>query len=348
MIKTVLPILVLASAAELARAAPAPDPTPARTLVVHVPPGAASAGAPIELTAMLDAPLAETLVVHWRAVGEPAWHETAFARSSAGGWYAELPGGPAPGLEYFIAGRAADGALVPHFASADAPHRVRVDPTVADRLEAQDRARLAGHADRIAVDVDGHDFGNRYGLLDRFIRGEASFTHHVGGALYELVFGFGFVQGSTPAMSQPMGEHVRHGSRYGFSGVRIRMTPSVYLDGRVSLGVSHDGFSPGVAGAATFGRPWGANVSVGGEFMQDLGPTVFVRLQWDTAAPLLMAASVNRTDLPGAIIDENGLFLKYEVMYQALARTTLRGSLSFGGRDGAAHFGGGLGASVAF
>jgi hypothetical protein len=31
-----------------------------------------------------------------------------------------------------------------------------------------------------------------------------------------------------------------------------------------------------------------------------------------------------------------------------LGRTTLRGSVSFGSRDGAAHFGGGLGAALDF
>jgi hypothetical protein len=251
-------------------------------------------------------------------------------------------------VEYYISGRGADGAEVPHFASADAPHLVRVDPSVDDRLADADRARLHGHADRISIDVDGHDFGNRYGVLDRFIRAEAAFTHHVGARLHELTFGFGMIQGATPVFSSPMGDHVKHGARYGFSGLRLRVTPSIFVDGRVSLGVSHDGFSSGVAGAATFGKPWRSNVSIGGEYMQDLGPSVFVRLQWDTAAPLLMAASVIRTDLPGALIDENGVYIKYEVMYEAMNRTTLRGSLSFGGRDGPAHFGAGLGASVAF
>jgi hypothetical protein len=320
----------------------------ADALVVHVPPGSADPGAPIPLTAMLDAPLAETLIVHWRRAGDTRWTDAELERSSAGGWYAEIPGAPAPGVEYYIAGRDAGGAEVLHFASAEAPHLVRVEPGADERRTEADRARLHGRADRIAIDVDGHDFGNRYGVLDRFIRAEASFTHHVGGPLYELTFGFGLIQGATPVASMPDGDHVKHGARYGFSGLRLRVTPSIFVDGRVSLGVAHSGFAPGVAGAATFGKPWRSNVSVGGEYMQDLGPSMFVRLQWDTAAPLLMAASVIRTDLPGALIDENGVYIKYEVMFTAFSRTTLRGSLSFGGRDGPAHFGAGLGASVAF
>ena len=298
---------------------------------------------------MLDAPLAETLVVHWRRIGDRGWTDAALERSSAGGWYAEIPGSTAPGVEYYIAGTGSDGAEVAHFASAESPPVVRIDSTVSDRLESADRDRLGNHLDRVALDVDGHDFGNRYGELDRFIRAEASFTHHLGGPLYELTFGFGMIEGATPVYAAPTGQdHVVHGARYGFSGIRARLAESLFVDGRISMGVSHDGFSTGTSGAVTLGKPWRSNVSFGGEYMQDLGPSLFVRLQWDTAAPLLMAASVIRTDLPGALINENGVFIKYEVIYAAFARTTLRGSLSFGGRDGPAHFGAGLGASVAF
>jgi len=335
-------------AAPAPTAAPAVDTGPVHSLVIHVPPGFATAGQPIALTAFLDAPLAETLVVRWREVGDPAWHDAEFERSSAGGWYAELPGGTSPGVEYYIAGRGPDGVEVAHFASAASPHVVRVEPTVDERLEDLDRKRLNGHRDRIAMEVDARDFGNRYGLRDRYLRAETSFTHLVGRELYELVFGFGLIQGSTPIASMPMGTTEKHGARYGFSGVRVRAAPGIFLDGRVSLGVSHNGFSPGVSGGVTFGRPWRSNVSVGGEFMEDLGPSVFVRLQWDTATPFLMAASVVRTDLPGVLIEQNGLFLKYELMYRAMARTTLRGSVSFGSRDGPAHFGAGLGAEVEF
>ena len=331
-----------------AGAAPAAPAAPVRSLVVHVPPGSSTAGHPIELQAYLDAPLAETLVVRWRPLGEAAWHEAAFERSSAGGWFARLPPAATPGIEYYVAGRGADGAEHAHFASATAPHVVRVDPTVSDRLVELDRRRLGDRANRIAIDVDGHDFGNRYGRLDRFIRGEATFTHRLGGTLYEILFGFGVIQGVTPLMSEPGGDTIKTGLRYGSAGVRVRATPVIFVDARTSIGVSQDGFAAGVAGALTLGRPWRSNVSVGGEWLADLGPSAFVRLQWDTAPPLLMAAAIVRTDLPGAVIDENGMFIRYEVIYRAFGMTSLRGALSFGSRDGPAHFGGGLGAAVDF
>ena len=346
----VLAALLVATpaAAETAPAAAAAV-APVRSVVIHVPPGSARAGKPIELSAMLDAPLAETLVVRWRVPGAAKWAEVAFERSSAGGWYARLPAAVSPGIEYYVTGVGTDGVERAHFATAELPHLVRVEASVADRLAELDRKRIGEMRDRVSIDVDGHDFGNRYGILDRYIRAEAGFTHRVGGPLYEITFGFGLIQGATPRFdADPMSPHVDRGSRYGYAGVRMRATPSIYVDGRAGMGVSHAGFGANVQGAVTLGRPWRSNVSVGGEFISDLGPSVWVRLQWDTAPPLLMAASIVRTDLPGVLISQNGLYIKYEAIYRAFGRTTLRGSVSFGSRDGAAHFGGGLGAAIDF
>ena len=84
------PILfaLLLVVAGTARADTVPAP---HSLVVHVAPTSSEVGAPIELEAMIDAPFAETLTVRWRAIGEQAWHDVPFERSSAGGWFASLP-----------------------------------------------------------------------------------------------------------------------------------------------------------------------------------------------------------------------------------------------------------------
>jgi hypothetical protein len=109
-----------------------------------------------------------------------------------------------------------------------------------------------------------------------------------------------------------------------------------------------EGFDHGVRGGLTFGKPWRSCLTIGGERLGDLGPSAWVRLQWDTAPPLLMGASIVRTDLPGAVVDAAGLYLGYDVSYRIAQRLTLRGQLSYGSRDGAAHFGGGFGSSVEF
>ena len=335
--------LLLLLAGRIAAAGDAPH-----AIVVHIAPTDATEGAPIQLEAMLDAPYAEALTVRWRVLGEQAWHDQPFERSSTGGWYATLPPAAPPGIEYYIRGADGSGAEVDHFASAASPHIVHVDPSTTDRLEVMDRARLGGTTEELAVDVVGQDFGNRAGLADRFVRGELVYTHRVLRVLHEVGFGFGTIQGTTPEMSMINTAELVHGLRYGFGQMRLRVHPSVFLDGRVGLGVSHAGFEQNVRGAITFGKPWRSNVSVGAEYLGDLGPSAWVRLQWDTAPPLLMGASVVRTDLPGAVLERIGLYVAYDISFRVAERVTVRGQVSYGARDGSAHLGGGLGTALAF
>jgi hypothetical protein len=340
--------LTLLLACLLAPAVALGDDAAPHALVVHVPPTAVAAGAPVEIEAQIDAPFAETLTVRWRALTGGSWQDVAFERSSAGGWYATLPPALSPGFEYYIRGRDSAGAETLHFASEQDPHVVRVDPSLDDRLEDVDLRRLQRRRDEVAVDVIAHDFGNRYGHDDRFIRGEITFTHHLLRTLHEVSFGFGSIGGLTPEDASPAGDNLHHGLRYGFGQVRVRVHPSVFIDGRIGLGVSHDGFAEGVRGQVTFGKPWRSCLAMGAEYLEDLGPSAWVRLQWDTAPPLLMGASVVRTDLPGAVIDRAGLYVAYDVAYRLMNRLTARAQVSYGARDGSAHFGGGLGAAVDF
>jgi hypothetical protein len=334
---------------------PAPAPSAAsgvaHSLVLHVAPTSTTAGEPIELEAMIDAPFAETLVVRWRAIGSQAWADVPFERSSAGGWFASLPAAASPGVEYYIRGKDGAGAELDHFASEKAPHVVRVDPAVFDRLQDLDRTRLRGRLDEVSLDVIAHNFGNRYDLEDRFIRSELTYTHKFLRQLHEAGFGFGSITGRTPLISDfpnNGGMSVLKGSRYGFGQVRMRVHPSVFLDARIGLGVSHREFQGSGSGAVIFGKPWRSCVMIGGEYIGDLGGSGWVRLQWDTAPPLLMGASIMRTDLPGAEIDPAGLYIAYDVAYRIEQRFTIKAQMSYGARDGAASLGAGLGTAVAF
>lgn len=337
-----------AAPAPAAPAPAAPAPAAPRTLVVHVPPLTADAGAPIELAAQIAAPFAEALAARWRPIGEAAWRDAIFERSSAGGWFATLPAAAPPGVEYYIAGVGGAGAEVAHFASAGAPHVVRVVPSLTDRLEEIDLARQRGRRNEVSLDVIGHDFGNRYGLTDRFLRGELAYTRRLSRALHHVAFGFGAIQGRTPLAESATGGDELRRMRYGFGEVRLRAHPSFFVDLRGALGAGEDGFELGVRGAVTFGKPWRSCVAVGGEYLGGVGPTGWVRLQWDTAPPLLMGASIVRTDLPGVEIDPGGLYIAYDVSYRVADRLALRAQLSYGARDGAAHLGGGLGTAVDF
>ncbi len=345
MTKHAIAIVILLGAVAHADDAPAPPP---HALVVHVAPTVSPVGAPIELEAMIDAPFAETLGVRWRAIGETTWRDARFERSSTGAWYVSLPPAVVPGVEYYIVGTDRAGVEVDHFASAEAPHPVRVEPSLYDRLETLDRQRLANRLDEVSFDVTAHNFGNRYGLSDQFVRAELIYTHRFLRILDEAGVGFGTIDGKTPDMAAPDASVLSRGLRYGFGQVRLRVHPSVFVDGRVGLGVSDQGFEQNVRGAVTFGKPWRSCVSLGGEYLGDIGPSAWVRLQWDTAAPLLMGASVVRTDLPGSVLSRIGLYIAYDIAYHVADRVTLRAQVSYGSRDGAAHFGGGFGTAVAF
>lgn len=333
----------------------APPRAPDRATLVHVPPGEARADHDVELTAVIDAAWTEpTIVAHWRTRGDGAWHDAPFQRSSAGGWFATIPGDGVAraGVEYRIAGLAA-GREVVHFASAEAPQPVPVVPALLDELALADRARHHGRTEQVAVDVDAQDFGNRFDdeagprHRDRYVRAEARWTHRFYRGIYAAGFGFGAIDGITLSDATAAATELDTRARYGFGEVRTRLHPAIFVDLRGTLGVSHDGFVAGAGAAITFGRPWATCVTVGGEGLQDLGGSGYVRLQWDTAPPLLMGASVIRTDLPGAVLAD-GVQLRYDVAYPMTGGVTLRGSLSAGARDGRAHVGGGLGASYEF
>ena len=324
---------------------------PLHAVVVHVAPLVAETNKPIELEAQIDAPFSEALTARWRAIGDSIWHEVSFDRSSAGGWFAQLPASGPPGIEYYIHGRDTAGNEVLHFASEQSPHVVRVVPSLFDRLEGLDRNRERDLKNEVAFDFVGHNFGNRYELRDRFVRAELAYTRRLWRELYSITFGFGSISGTTPIMSAPEsmgGDDTGHSERYGFGGVRARVHESVFVDVRGSLGMSHKNFDGGVSGQLIFGKPWRSCVSVGGEYFGDLGPTAWVRLQWDTAPPLLMGASIVRTDMPGAIIDSAGLYIAYDVAYRMAERWSVKGQVSYGARDGSSHWGGGFGTAVSF
>jgi hypothetical protein len=341
MLKRLLPLLLVAHTAHAGDVAP-------HALVVHVAPTASAVGDPIELSAMIDAPYAETLTVRWRAIGESIWHDAHFERSTAGGWFATLPPAVSPGVEYYIRGTDATGAEVSHFASQQAPHVVHVDPSLLDRLEVLDLRRLGDLPNEVSLDIMAHDFGNRYDLADRYMRGELTYSYRLLRLIHEVGFGFGAISGRTPMFSDPAAESVLKGDKYGFGQVRLRLHPSVFFDIRAGLGVSQNGFGGNTRGMVTFGKPWRSCVQFGAEYIQDLGPSAWARLQWDTAPPLLMGASVVRTDLPGAVLSRFGVYVAYDVAYKLTQRLSVKAQLSYGPRDGAAHFGGGFGTAVAF
>ena len=322
----------------------APAVAEVRATVMHVPVAEAEPNTPVEIVAAIDGAWAEpTLLARYRSHGGD-WQEAAFQQSSAGGWFATIPASAVtpPGAEYYIIGRSAAGEIA-HFASAEAPQAIRIEPSLMDKLEEMDDERLGGHREIVSLDVDGHDFGNRYGVEDRFLRAELRWTHRVSRTLHSVGFGFGSIWGHTPDRDGRGALQQTALAKYGTAEVRVRAHPSVFLDARLALGVSDEGFLRGGGAAVTLGKPWRSNVSMGADILDDLGPTAYIRLQWDTAPPVLMGASIVRSDLPDAQVSANGLYVKYDLSYRMPSGLTLKGALSYGARDGAGKFGGAAG-----
>jgi hypothetical protein len=349
---TGLSLLAATAAAQPAAPPPASKLPAARASLLHVPPSQAPDSEPLRLVAVIDAAVTEQVIVaRYRRIGsQEKYAEAPFERSSAGGYFATVPAESVarPGVEYYIAGVDEGGTEIIHFASDRAPHRIRVEAPLVERLAAADEARLEGRLDSIRIDVDGHDFGNRYqGGKDWFLRSELQWTHLFLQHLYAVSFGFGAIEGKTPESELPEATSVKRGARYGFSEVRARLHESVFVDLRTTLGVDREDLEYGAGGALILGRPWRSSLQIGGEMLRSMGPTAFVRLQWDTAPPFLMAASVVKTDLPDAVLTD-GLYIKYDLSYPLVQRLMLRASVSYGSRDGDAHWGGGAGAALSF
>ena len=325
---------------------------PSRSVVVHIPPSEAVGEQKLRLVAVVDAAWTEaSLVVRYRAIGSTAeFSESPFERSSAGGYFATIPARAMkrPGVEYYIVGQRPDGTEILHFGSASVPHAITIAPTMSVRWAEKERRRLGGHTSAISVDVNGQNFGNRFGNPDRFARAELEFVHRMlAGPLYSISLGYGAIEGETPDREFADAISEEKGARYGYAGIRLKLSRSIWADGKASLGFDRNGFIVGAGFGVTLGRPWRSNVNFGAEYMGGMGPSLWFRLQWDTVPPFLMGATLYKTDLPGAVL-AHGSFIIYDVSYAISPRITARLNVSFGSRDGPGSFGGGLGTSLAF
>jgi hypothetical protein len=181
---------------------------------------------------------------------------------------------------------------------------------------------------------------------DYFTRAELEWTHHFLKTLHAVSVGFGLLNGKIPdTSSMPSSERGYH---YGYGGMTLRLHPSFWVDGRAMLGVDKERFTPGGRIVVTMGRPWGASVNLGGEYIDRLGSSAWLRLQLGPVPRVLMGATVMKTGLPDAHGSLEGAAITYDINWQASARMAVLASLSLAAREGAANLGGGLGAAWAF
>jgi len=325
-----------------------------RATVRHVPPAETDGDAPLRLVAeVIDAWTEARLVARYRSAGGQvaAFAEIPFERSSAGGYYATIPAADVrrPGVEYFIVGVLADGSEVPHFGTAQSPHAVRVEPPTELRWIEAERDRLHDRMARVRARTEAIQFGASDGR-DYFIRGEVDWTSRLITRLYSFTLGYGFIEGWTPGPRDPDSDDpsFEHDARYGFAEVRVRMHRSVWVDGGVAMGFSHEGFSTGVRGQVVFGQEWRSCVQIGAFWLQDLDAELWLRMQWDTVPPFLMGARIASTRLPGSDVG-GGAIITYDIMYPFSDRIGITASVSYAARgQRPGNIGGGLATSFEF
>jgi hypothetical protein len=345
--RAILLAAAMASAATTTAAQPAPE-IPSHAVVRHVPPSEVEPGYDLRLIAVIDdAWVEDGLVARYRVTGRGGARRSApFERSTAGGTYATIPASviDRPGVEYYIAGLRSGRA---HFASARAPHVVRVEPPPWQRWMEVERRRLDGRLYAASARFEVQDFGDTSGR-DRYLRAEADWTYRLVGALYSITLGYGMLEGETPSSGDDTAVQLDRAVRWGQGGFRMRLARSLWLDAYAMLGLGDSGFLAGGGGQAILGDDWRTCVKLGGEWLEELGYRGWITLQWDTVPPFLMSATVATIDQPDAQVD-TGSTVRYLVELPIGDHLRVGAHGSFGARGNRpGWFGGGLQTQVDF
>jgi hypothetical protein len=333
-----------------AAAQPASSPQmPTHAVVRHVPPSEVAPGVDLRLLAIIDdAWVEDGLIARYRVAGRGgAWHSAPFERSTAGGTYATIPAEAVerPGVEYYIAGQRSGRA---HFASAGAPHVVRVEPEPSQRWIEVEHRRLDGRLYAVAASFEVQDFGDNSGR-DRYLRGEVDWTYRLVGAIYSITIGYGMLEGETPSSGdEDTALQLDRAVRWGQGGFRLRLGRALWFDARAMLGLGESGFLAGGGGQVILGDDWRTCVKIGGDWLEELSYRGWITLQWDTVPPFLMSATVATIDQPDARID-TGSTVRYMIELPIGDRLRIGAHTSFaarGNRPG--WFGGGLSTQLDF
>ena len=320
---------------------------PARAESVrHLPPAEATAGAPIEIVAEVERAWDATLILHYRPVAAGAWSTASFKRTEEDAWAAVVPGDAVawPGVEYYIDSVApGEGATVtPEFASAAAPHTVRIVRTKHEHRRERDLARVDRRRSRIHVAGEYVDYGRREGLRDAYYRIDADFAYRLlAYPLEQIRFGYARMLGDVPnseleapeapACEPECEKHV--GFKVGgWFELRLGVGDGVDLDARAMVLASDVGFGVGGRGELRFGVEDGNHVAVAVEAIQDIGTTTGFRLGWATVPRLPMAATVEVTDMPSEI-RATGVRFVYDVALPVTEGTRIGGRIGYQARD---------------
>ena len=306
------------------------DPDPGARAVRHLPPAEATAGEAVELSARIPGASARTVYLRYRPIGATSWGSRPFERTADDAWVARVDGREVapPGLEYYLASSTGDGPETDEFASAAAPHQLRVLATAQERRRDRDLARVRQRRSRVHVASEYVSYGAREAgatsVNDHYYRVDADFSYRLlGYPLEEIRFGYTRLEGVVPASSRELppacanqadADTCRTDAGFKVGGwfeLGLGLTEGIRLDGRGMFMANQDGFAIGGRGELRAGIADGNHVALGAEYLAEVGTTGFFRLGWATVPRVVMATTIEVTDLP-ASVRATGVRLLYD------------------------------------
>ncbi len=305
--------------------------------VQHAPINEAIAGEPTVLRFVVRAPDAGRIAVRCTRSNEQARVIQRFAQLAGDDYRVELPAAcvALPALRYYAVLISADGSEQPLFASAAAPHRVRV--TYGSERESELRRLRARGWQRSTVRLaaEGVDFGTRKtaagtDLPDRYYRLEAGYAY----AFYERIEDISLtlvrVRGQGGNTVGDTSELLDPGIDFGRANVTLFAFDFLRLRSALLLGASQQGFEWGGSGEIVLGDPLAEHMLIGVESLTTLGSTGYVSLGFNASRAIPMAARVELTDFP--LGSDAAVRLLYEIGYRFTPMTELVVRAGYQGR----------------
>jgi len=314
----------------------ASEPPP---FIQHVPLNQVELG-PVELVFEVRDPDRAGKVVLWLERDDGRGPPVAFeAYRTERGYAVAIPTASIgePGFSYWVVERADDRSERALFASAAAPHHVRVTLSRADESERERMRERAGRRSTVIAGAEWVDFGARQLLAgggthpDRYYRLEAGYGYSFLRTVEEIQLTVVRVRGEAGAVIDGFGlaadssQLLEPGIDYGRAQVTLFVRDGIRLRGSTLLGASQEGFEYGGGGAIVLGDPQAASFTLGAEGITTLGATGLMRLGFALTPALPMGASLELTSFP--LGEDAGVRLLYDVgwAYAPASAIVLRG-----------------------
>jgi len=301
---------------------------------VHVPPGDAVAGTPLEL--VVEAPPATpSLVAHYRAGGTTAYTALELVRKDDAHWVAVIPATAVvvPGLDYYI-----DAGGEPIFATEKWPHTTLVKPSSDDARRSRDIKRSEARRYRMHVLGELVDFGSQHtpsgqALTDSYYRIDADFRYRLWAyPLEELEFGYTRLLGNAPSSDGMAEVDPAPGFKVGgWFGLGVAPIEGLRIDGHVMV-LATQQFQVGATGEARAGALDGNHIALGFEYFADAGADGYFRLGWGTIPGFPMSATVEATNMP-LHTNNVGVRLYYDVAHEVAAGLRIGVRVGYAARD---------------